>query len=437
MSSHAKLSSLYPFFIFLILFLGSGCYFMLQDVDYAFYQIPPAAAILPAIAFGLLAKSKDFRERVSILIRGIGQSEIITMCLIFILAGAFSVVTKEIGCVEAIVNLTLTYLSPSYLLPALFLISAFIGTSMGTSMGVIAVICPIAVTLCETAGVSLPLGMGAVVSGAMFGDNLSMISDTTIAAVESQRANLAKKFKLNAIIACISALIYVIVLFAFYVKPAPDLGITYDIEWLKVIPYLTVIILGICHMHVFAVLCTGILLAGFVGFFTADYAVLSFAKDIQNGFASMQEIMVLSMLIGGLAELIKEDGGIDFMVRQIEKFSKSDKKNPRFGELSICALVSLNDIAIANNTIAILLGGKVAKKIADKHKIPSHRSACFLDIFSCVFQGLLPYSAQILLAASFIGGSPISVLQYVYYCPILALVTLSMIIFKKRDESAA
>ena len=421
--------SLLPFFIFLSVFLGSGIYFHHQGVEFAFYQISPAVAILPAIIIGYLLAKGAKLKKVESIVNGIRNKDIILMCIIFILAGAFGEVTKAIGAVQSTVDFALHYVPKSALLAGLFLISAFVSTAMGTSMGVVAAITPIALGLSQEAELPKYLSVATVVGGAMFGDNLSMISDTTIAAVSSQDTNLKDKFKLNAPIALVSGIIMIIIL---VLSSEGSSSITLkDYSLLKVFPYVLIIALSLIGIHVFHVLIIGIVVTGIIGICYGEYSVIKFAKDIYTGFASMNEIMILSLLVGGLSNLIKDQGGLDYITSKIKNMI-GKSKNSKVAEIMIAAIASLNDIVIANNTIAIILGGSVAKRIAKDFKIPAYRSACWLDIFSCVFQGILPYSAQILLAASIAKLSPVELVTKVYYCPILGAVAILYIIFSKR-----
>jgi len=274
--------------------------------------------------------------------------------------------------------------------------------------------------------------MGAVVSGAMFGDNLSLISDTTIASVNTQGAKFKEKFILNATFA-IPAMIITILIFYMVSTPAGDFEIAaYD--GVKIIPYLVILALALAGLNVLVVLIIGIVVAGFVGFATTDtYSLVIFSKHIAGGFASMQEILILSLLVGGLSYLTNKQGGLEFLIHHIEKIAlklRHKKESPRIGEMSISAISSLADICTANNTVAIILSGGIAKKLAKKHGVSPERSACLIDIFTCAFQGLLPYSAQLLLASSISGLSPLAIMTHVIYSPLLAFVTVLGIIFK-------
>lgn len=427
--------ALLPLLFFLALFIGTGAVLTANGTNMAFYQLSAAVAILPAIAISLILgkvrNGQRLEKQLAVFIEGVGDSNIITMCIIYLLAGGFASVATAIGGVSSTVNLGLDLVPASFVLPGLFLIGAFVSTAMGTSMGTIAAIAPIAVGVGEQTTIGLPLLMGAVLGGAMFGDNLSMISDTTIAATRTQGCEMKDKFRVNLYIA-LPAAVLAVVAFAVLgadgaVKTAGDYSI------LKALPYLIILGMAVAGVNVFVVLASGIVFTGAVGLLTLpEYSLLTFSQDIFNGFKGMQEIMVLSMLIGGLGELIRTQGGIKWLLERIDALTKGSKSNPqRTGELSIAGLVSVADACTANNTVAIILTGGLAKDIADKNNIDPRRSASILDIFSCVFQGIMPYAAQVLLAGSIAAISPVEVVGSNYYCFILAGVGLLAIISGK------
>lgn len=293
--------ALLPLLVFLALFIGVGTYLTIQGVDFAFYQLPAPIAVLPAVVLALLLSKEKLNRAIEQFLKGVGHPDIIAMCMIYLLAGAFATVAKASGGVDATVNLGLSAIPTSLILPGIFLISAFIATAMGTSMGTIAAVAPVALGISESAGMSLPLTAGVVLSGAMFGDNLSIISDTTIAATRSQGCEMRDKFKENVKIAVPAALV-AMAIFAFN-STATQVPQTESVEWLKVLPYLTILILAVSGVNVFVVLTIGILFAGTVSLVSIDeYALTQFGQDIYEGFGSMQEIFLLSMLIGGLSD---------------------------------------------------------------------------------------------------------------------------------------
>lgn len=430
--SNQRAVALLPIGVFLAIFLGSGIYFSMQGVEYAFYQISSAVAILPAIILAVLMGKERLKDEVHIFLEGVSDVNVITMVVIYLLAGAYGSVAKSIGGVDATVYMALDLIPSSFVLPGLFLMAAFISTAMGTSMGTIAAITPIAVATAEAAGLSMPISVGAIVGGAMFGDNLSMISDTTIAAVRTQGASLKEKFWLNFKIA-LPAMIITIILLYFLGNPN-EYDPQGDYQVIKILPYIIVLGLALTGMNVLIVLTIGILFAGVVGLvMQPGYDLVTLSKNIYEGYSSMMEIMILSMFIGGLGELVKRQGGINYLVRLIERVTfklAGENRSARIGEAGISTIVSFADICTANNTVAILLSGEAAREIAEKERVDPNRSAAFIDIFSCVFQGILPYSAQILLAGSIAGISPFFLVTHVHYPMILGVMAVLAIMFR-------
>ena len=422
-----RASALLPLLLFLLIFLGSGIYYSLTGTDFAFYQIKAPVAILPAIILGLLLAKSSYRDNLQTFIDGIGDRNIITMALVFLLAGAFSSVTKAIGGVDATVNMGLSILPPSLILPGLFVIAVFISTSMGTSMGTIGALVPIALGFAEVTGLSLPLAIGAVVGGAMAGDNLSIISDTTIAATRTQGVGMRDKFRLNLTIALPAMLLTLVVLFLLgdtSVQPEPV-----EFNYRLVMPYLVVLILALFGLDVMIVLMTGIILSGITGMLvTPEYQLATYGNDIYQGFAGMLEIMVLSMLIGGLSAIMKQEGGLDWLRERIQALA-AHNAGRRSGETGIAGLVAATNLFVANNTVAIIISGSVAKDLADHYNVDPRRSASLLDIFSCVVHGLIPYGAQILLASSLAALSPLALITQVHYCWLLGLMAALAIVF--------
>jgi len=427
--------ALLPLVLFLALFIGVGTYLSLQGVDFAFYQLPAPIAVLPAIILALILSKDKLNRSIEHFMRGVGHQDIIAMCMIYLLAGAFAAVAKASGGVDATVNLGLSAIPTSMILPGIFLISAFIATAMGTSMGTIAAVAPVALGIAQSAGISLPLTAGVVLSGAMFGDNLSIISDTTIAATRSQGCEMKDKFKENIRIALPAALV-ALVIFAFN-STATQVPETGPIEWLKVLPYVTILILAVSGMNVFVVLSIGIVLAGGVSLSSIDnYGLTNFAQDVYSGFGNMQEIFLLSMLIGGLSELMRRQGGLAFLTNLVSGIirtfgsSHSKEANGRASELGIAGLVSMVNTCTANNTVAIIVSGSVARQLAEENNVSPRRSASLLDIFSCVIQGVLPYGAQVLLLGSVFNLSPLEVVANSYYCFALAIAAIVAVFIK-------
>jgi Na+/H+ antiporter len=425
-----KASALLPLIVFLILFIGTGAYLTFQNVNMAFYQLSAAVAIVPAIIIAIAQFKGKLNQGIALFLQGVGESNIITMSFIYIMAGAFAAVAKSIGGVDATVNFGLSLIPVDFIVPGFFIIAAFIATAMGTSMGTIAAIAPIGLGISSQTEISSALMLGVIVGGAMFGDNLSMISDTTIAATRTQNCEMKDKFIFNSKIALPTAIVTIVLL--YFTTSSPSAVEIHDYEFIKVLPYITILVMAVCGVNVFVVLLTGIVFSGIIGIYSIeDYGFLTFSQHVYNGFASMNEIMILSMMLGGLGELIKQNGGIAFVLQAIDKFAKknSDEHSPKTGEWSIAALVSFADICLANNTVAIILTGGLAKEIKDKSKIDPRRSASILDMASCVFQGLIPYGAQLLLAGSLSKISPMEIAVNNWYCILLALAVILSISF--------
>lgn len=400
--------ALIPFVVFLILFIGSGV------ITGDFYAFPVIVAIAISGAVALAMNRKEsFSKKVDIFCKGAGNLNVMLMVVIFLLAGAFSAVTKGMGAVDSTVNFALSVVPPNMLVVGLFVIACFISLSMGTSVGTIVALAPIGVGISEHTDFSIALVMAAIVGGSMFGDNLSIISDTTITAVRSQGAEMKDKFKVNFWIVLPAAIVTSIILgFITMGEAAQVEHLNYN--WIKIAPYVLVIILALTGMNVFLVLALGIVLAGAVGLADGSYHLMSLLQKIGEGMSGMYEMAFLAILIAGMVEIIKFNGGIDFLLHLATRRIKS-KKGAEFG---IAGLVGLTNLSTANNTIAILIAGPLTKNIADQYGIEPRKSASVLDIFSCTVQGLLPYGAQFLAAASVAGISPVSMLPYSFY-PIL------------------
>lgn len=418
--------ALLPLLLFLAVFLGSGFYYQAQGVEYAFYQLPAPVAVLPAILLACLLSRGSLTNSIEQFVQGAGHSNIITMCLIYLLAGAFSSVAKATGGVDATVALGLSVTPEQWLLPGVFLLSAFVAIAMGTSMGTLAAMAPIGLSLAEASGIGLPLMAGVLLSGAMFGDNLSIISDTTIAATRTQGAQMRDKFLENARLALPSAFVTLVLLIAL----TPQAGALQTAEanpWLA-LPYLLILLLAIGGVNVFAVLVMGIIASVLIGVSLGDYPINTLGADIYTGFTQMQEIFILSMLIGGLSELMRRQGGLHFLVASLTRAARAISRHKHTSHsVAIAALAAITNTCVANNTVAILIAGDAAKDLAEDGQISARRSASLLDIFACVVQGLLPYGAQSLLLGATLGISPLTILPYVFYCMVLAVISLAVV----------
>lgn len=437
MENKAKPSfvGLIPFLIFVAIYLGTGVVLQMKGVGMAFYQLPAPVAVFVGIIAAFILFKGTIMEKFDTFLEGCGHQDIITMCIIYLLAGAFAGVSKAMGGVDATVNMGLTYIPAHYIAAGLFIIASFISTATGTSVGAIVSITPIAVGLAEKSGVPLPLILAAVMGGAMFGDNLSVISDTTIAATKTQGVEMRDKFRVNLYIAAPAAIITIILLLVFG-KPdhVPHIEVL-AYNFLKVLPYLVVLVLAITGINVFVVLTSGIFLSVIIGLAHGDFTLLSLTNEIYNGFLGMNEIFLLSLLTGGLATMSTKAGGIQWLIEQIQKIIVG-KKSAKIG---VGLLVAVTDMAVANNTVAIIINGSIAKKICQKYNVDLRESAAILDIFSCIFQGLIPYGAQMLILLGFTAGkvSPLDIIPLLWYQLLLFIFTVVFIFFSINEKIIA
>jgi len=436
MSVRPSALALTPLLLFLALFFGAGLYYTGQGDAMGFYRLHAPVAILPAIALGLWIAHRARVRAMDTLLQGIGDSNIVLMCLIFLLAGAFAMVTKQIGAVDAVVALGVGALPPALILPGLFLVAGFLSLAVGTSMGTIAAVTPIALGVSDAAGIDRALMVGAVIGGATFGDNLSVISDTAIAAARTQGCTVREKFRENIKIA-LPAAVLTLALLAVVGDASPVEAAEPTSAWL-VLPYVLVLALAVSGLDVLVVLTIGLVVAGLFGVFFGpqDYGLPAFTDDIYAGFESVVEITLLALFIGGLGALMKASGGLHWLAGQISRLARGNTGR-RTGEWCIAALASLTDVFTANNTVAILISGGVARDIAERHDVPPARAASVLDIFVCIVQSLLPYGAQILLAASLAGLSPLALMGKVHYCWLLAGVTILFMVWPSRRRRHA
>ena len=419
--------ALLPILIFLVLFIGSGI------IHKDFYSMPAVVGFMIALAVAFLqTKGKSFGEKITIISKGVGDENIITMCLIFLVAGGFSGAVSAAGGVNSTVNLGLSLLPPEVAVIGLFIIGCFISISMGTSMGTIAALAPIAVGVSEKTGFAMAICIGAVVSGAMFGDNLSMISDTTIAAVRTQGCQMKDKFKSNFFIVLPAAIVTILILFyktrgGMFV---PDSNLEYNI--LQVIPYLFVLVAALVGVNVFVVLILGTVFSIAVGLGTGSMAVTQIFTSIGTGVTGMYDITVISILVACISALVRENGGFAFILEKIH----SRIHSYRGAEFGLAALISIIDGATANNTVAIVIAGPIAKEISEKYHIEPARSASLLDIFAATFQGIIPYGAQLLSAASLTGLTSFDIIPYLYYPYLMGIAALISILLPHRTRKA-
>ena len=418
--------ALLPIGVFLVIFLGSGI------VTGDFYAMPAIVAFLIALCVAFLQNKKlSFEEKIKIIAKGVGDENIITMSLIFLCAGAFSGAVKAAGGVDSTVNLGLSILPPGIAVVGLFVIGCFISVSMGTSMGTISALAPIAVGISEKTGFSLPICIGAVVCGAMFGDNLSMISDTTIAAVKTQGCEMKDKFKENFLIVLPAAIITIMIFMAIVGTGSYTMDKELEYNLLQVVPYILVLVGALIGINVFIVLIGGTIVSIIAGVVTGSIPMSGVFQAVGDGVTGMYDITVISIVVACIVSLVKEFGGIQFVLNLIREKINGVKG----AELGIAGLALLVDACTANNTVAIVMAGPIAKEISDEFGVSSKRTASLLDIFSSVGQGLIPYGAQLLTAASLSGLTPFAIMPYLFYPILMAISALCFIFFRKRKWS--
>lgn len=391
-----------------------------------FYKIPITVAFMVSSIYAIaVLRGKSLKHRIDMFSRGAATEQMMLMIWIFVLAGAFAHSAKAMGCIDATVNLTLALLPPQMILAGMFLAACFVSISIGTSVGTIAALVPIAAGVAYETHTDIALMTAIIVGGSFFGDNLSFISDTTIMATQTQGCRLSDKFRVNSFIAFPAALLVLICyLFMGNQMEAPQQ--VAQVEWVKVIPYLVVLFMAIFGMNVMAVLTLGILLTGLIGILTGSIDLYSWFGSMGEGILSMGELIIVTMMAGGMLELIRQQGGIDFIIRLLTRHVS----NKRGAELSIAVLVSLVNVCTANNTVAILTVGNISKQIGDRFGVDNRKCASILDTFSCTIQGLLPYGAQLLIAAGLASLSPVSIIPYLYYPFVLGIVALLSILLR-------
>lgn len=426
-----RAAALLPILVFLVIFLGAGIVF--ED----FYAMPAIVAFLIALLTAFIQNRKaGFDANIRLIAKGVGDENIITMCLIFLAAGGFSGAVTAAGGASSTVNLGLSIMPAGVAIVGLFIIGCFISVSMGTSMGTIGALAPIAVEISQKTGFSMAICIGAVVCGAMFGDNLSMISDTTIAAVKTQGCQMKDKFKENFLIVLPAAIITIIIFFFITRNGDFEISKEYTYNIFQVLPYVVVLVGALIGINVFLVLITGTVLSLIVGISTGMFAVgdmfnvIASGADGKGGIMGMYDITVISIVVACIVSLVKEMGGIQFILDFIKKKIRGKKG----GELGIAGLALLVDMCTANNTVAIVMAGPIAKEISEEYDISPKRSASLLDMFTSVGQGLIPYGAQLLLAATSTGLTPFQIIPYCFYPILMAVSGIIFILFIKNKE---
>lgn len=430
MSNKKGLLALSPLFLLIVLIVA----FTVYSVDSSHQDTSlslTVAFMISSIYAVAISGGMPVRKRVDTYSKGAGANNLMLMLWIYVLAGSFAASAKAMGAVDATVNLALSILPASMILPGLFLAACFISVSIGTSVGTVVALVPIAVGLAHSMDANVGMMTAIIVGGAYFGDNLSFISDTTVVATQTQNCKMSDKFKVNSMIVVPAA---VLVLIAYSVVGIGLQAPTHinEVEYMKVLPYLIVLITAIAGMNVMAVLTLGTLLCGAIGIgshllgASGSYDLFGWFSAMGNGIIGMGELIIIAMMAGGMLEIIRENGGIDFIINKITAHVNSK----RGAELSIAALVSMVNICTANNTVAILTVGNISKKIGDRFGVDNRKAASILDTFSCMVQGLIPYGVQMLLAAGLANLSPMDILPYLYYPLAIGVAALLAILLR-------
>lgn len=430
MSNKKGLLALSPLFLLIVLIVA----FTVYSVDSSHQDTSlslTVAFMISSIYAVAISGGMPVRKRVDTYSKGAGANNLMLMLWIYVLAGSFAASAKAMGAVDATVNLALSILPASMILPGLFLAACFISVSIGTSVGTVVALVPIAAGLAHSMDANVGMMTAIIVGGAYFGDNLSFISDTTVVATQTQNCKMSDKFKVNSMIVVPAA---VLVLIAYSVMGVGLQAPTHinEVEYMKVLPYLTVLVTAIAGMNVMAVLTLGTLLCGAIGIgshllgASGSYDLFGWFSAMGNGIIGMGELIIIAMMAGGMLEIIRENGGIDFIINKITAHVNSK----RGAELSIAALVSMVNICTANNTVAILTVGNISKKIGDRFGVDNRKAASILDTFSCMVQGLIPYGVQMLLAAGLANLSPIDILPYLYYPLAIGVAALLAILLR-------
>lgn len=414
------LIALSPLVVFIVLYLVTSI--IARD----FYKVPITVAFMVASIYAVTVMGGiPLQKRIDIYSKGAGTGQMMLMLWIFVLAGAFANTAKAMGAIDATVNLTLNLLPGNMMLAGLFLAACFISLSIGTSVGTIVALTPIAAGIATQTDISVPMMTAVVVGGSFFGDNLSFISDTTIVATSTQSCKLSDKFRVNSFLV-MPAAILILILYLFLGHGIVSPQEIPEVSFFKVIPYLLVLVTAIFGMNVMAVLTLGILFSGAIGMIDGSFDVYGWMGAMGEGILNMGELIIITMMAGGLLEIIKYNGGIDFIIERMTRRVHTK----RGAELSIAGLVSFVDICTANNTVAILTVGGIAKQIGDKFGVDNRKCASILDTFSCMIQGLIPYGAQMLMAAGLAALNPISIIPYLYYPVAIGVISLLAIIFR-------
>ena len=411
--------ALTPLIVFLLVYLVTSI--IVGD----FYKMPITVAFVISSIVSIVITKGTLNDRIEHFSRGAANPNIMLMIWIFVLAGAFAATAKATGAVDATVNLAISILPGNLLIAGIFAAACFISLSVGTSVGTIVALTPVAVGIAEKTEIGIPFVVAVVVGGAFFGDNLSFISDTTIAATKTQGCEMSDKFKVNSMIVTPVAIV-VLILYVFMGMGIDLPAVTEDVNWIKVIPYLLVIVTAVTGINVMIVLLLGILTSGIIGVATSSVDFWGWIGSMGDGVIGMGELCIITLLAGGMLEMIRRGGGIQYIINKIT----SKVNSPKAAEFSIAGLVCFANLCTANNTIAVITIGPIAKEIASKFGIDPRKSASLLDTFSCFIQGIIPYGAQLLIASGLAGISPLSVIPYLYYPMLMGAAACLAILFR-------
>lgn len=420
MSHKQGILAISPLIVFVIL------YFVSSIIAGDFYMMPITVAFMLSCIYAIMTfRGRSVKDRVETFCIGAGEKNIMMMLCIFVLAGAFANSAKDAGCIEATVNLTLSLMPDSMIMAGLFIAACFISLAIGTSVGTIVALTPIAAGLAHSTGSSVPMMTAVIVGGSFFGDNLSFISDTTIVATSTQGCKQSDKFLVNSY-TTIPVAIAVMVMYFFIGTGTQAPAVIPDIDYVKILPYIIVIVCALCGMNVFVVLTFGIISTGLIGIGYGVYDLFGWCQSMGKGITGMGELVIVAVLAGGLLKVMTENGALEYLISIMTKKIRSK----RSCELTIAMLVSLVNICTANNTVAILTVGSISKRIGDSYGVDNRKSASILDSFSCCIQSILPYGAQILMATGLAAVSPIEILKYLYYPFVLFSVSVIAILIR-------
>ena len=403
-----------------------GLYFVLSIIAGDFYKVPMTVIFMISSIYAIaISGGFPLKKRIDIYTQGASSDNLMLMLWIYVLAGAFAASAKEMGSIDATVNLALSIVPTRMLLAGLFVAACFISISIGTSVGTVVALAPIAAGIAHETGGNVALMTAVIVGGAYFGDNLSFISDTTVVATQTQGCKMSDKFRVNSLIVAPAVIIilFVYTLMGSGMKAPATIP---SVDYLKVVPYLVVLVTAIAGMNVMAILALGIALCGIIGLFGGAYDIFAWMAAMGKGVTGMGELIIIAMMAGGMLEIIRSNGGIDYIIQKLT----AHVHGKRGAELSIGALVSLVNICTANNTVAILTVGNIAKQIGDKYGVDNRKCASILDTFSCMVQGLIPYGVQILLAAGLAGVNPMEIIPYLYYPMAIGVSTILAILLR-------